>query len=119
MDCNMEITEPKNSIESNLAKEALQECEQKFIILLDTLAEGVIIHDKFKIIDSNRGYASMFGYDHLEIIGRDVLEFIEPQSRDIIMRKLLKGDEAPFRIRALKRDGAIFAAELCSRVRFR
>jgi PAS domain S-box-containing protein len=112
----MESTETKKSIGRNLAKAALQECEQKFRILLDTIKEGVTIHDKFKIIDANQGYATMFGFDHHEIIGRDVLEFADPQSRDLIMEKLLKGDEAPFKITALRKDRSTFAVELCSRI---
>ena len=112
----MENTVPGNSMKRILAKEALQECEQKFSILLDTLKDGVIIHDKFKIIDFNPGYAAMFGHDHRGIIGRDVLEFAAPQSRDIIMKKLLEGDEKPFEIKALKKDGTTFAVEFCSRV---
>jgi len=52
-ECNMEITEAEKSIDRNLAKEALQECENKFRILLDTIKDGVTIHDRFKIIDAN------------------------------------------------------------------
>jgi PAS domain S-box-containing protein len=116
MDCEMESTGPNNPVESNLAREALKECEQKFNILLEMLSEGVIIHDRFKIIDSNRGFAAIFGYDHPETIGRDVLEFADQQSRDLIMNKLLEGNETPFKVHALKKDGSTFDAELCSRI---
>jgi PAS domain S-box-containing protein len=116
MECNTDSTEAKKSNDRNLAKEALKECEQKFRILLETIQEGVAIHDRFKIIDANQGYAAMFGYGHHEMIGRDVLEFADPQSRDIVMNKLLKGDETPFKITALRKDGSTFSAELCSRI---
>jgi PAS domain S-box-containing protein len=109
-------TGSQNSVESNLAKEALQECEQKFNILLETLTDGVIVHDRFKIIDANQGYAAMFGYELREIIGRDVFEFADSQSRDLIMNKLLEGDQTPFKVQALKKDGSTFDAALCSRI---
>jgi len=65
---NMGITETKKSIDRNLAREALQEGEKKFRILLDTIKDGVTIHDRFKIIDANQGYAAMFGCKPDEII---------------------------------------------------
>ena len=112
----MEITEAKKSIDRNLAKEALQECENKFRILLDTITDGVTIHDRFKIIDANQGYAAMFGCRPDEIIGRDVLEFVDPQSRDFFMEKFLTGDETSFKINALRKNGSTFAVEICSRI---
>ncbi len=112
----MESPEKNRSAVRNLAKAALQECEEKFRILLATMQDGVTIHDKFKIIDANQGYAAMFGYELHEIIGRDVLEFAKPQSRDLILDKLLKRNETPFKIIALRKDGSTFAAELCSRI---
>ena len=112
----MEITETKKSIDRNLAKEALQECEKKFRILLDTINDGVTIHDRFKIIDANQGYAAMFGCKPDEIIGRDVLEFVDPQSRDFFMEKFLTGDETFFKINALRKNGSTLAVEVCSRI---
>ena len=44
-----------------------------------------------------------------------MLEFADPQYRDIIMEKFLKGDEEPFEIMALKKDGTAFKVELSSR----
>jgi len=112
----MESTETKKSIRRNLATDALQECEQKFRILLETIKEGVTIHDRFKIINANQAYAAMFGCGHHEMIGRDVLEFADSQSRDLIMDNLLKGDETPLKITAFKKDGSTFAVEVCSRI---
>ena len=112
----MDITETKKSVDRHLATEALQECEKKFHILLDTIKDGVAIHDRFKIIDANQGYAAIFGCKHDEIIGRDVLEFIDSQSRDIFMEKFLTGDETSFKINALRKDGSTFAVEICSRI---
>ena len=112
----MEVTETKKSIDRNLAKEALQECEKKFRILLDTITDGVTIHDRFKIIDANQGYAAMFGCKPDEIIGRDVLEFVDPQSRDFFMEKFLTGDETFFKINALRKNGSTLAVEVCSRI---
>ena len=97
----LESSETNDSVARNLAREALHECEERFRTLLNAVNDGVIIHDKFKIIDANLAYAAMFGYEHHEIIGRDILEFAEPRSRDLILNKLLKCDPAPFEITGL------------------
>lgn len=106
---------PTDSVANSLAKEALHECEERFRILLETMNDGVIIHDNFKIIETNSAFAAMVGCQRHEIIGRDILEFAEPQSRDLILENLLKSDQAPFEITGLKKNKKTFAVELCSR----
>ena len=78
----METTGNKDSVYSNLAKVALDEREERFRIFMETTKEGVVIHDRFKILEANQAFADMFGYKPADILGRDVLEFIAPQSRD-------------------------------------
>jgi PAS domain S-box-containing protein len=109
-----ESPETIDSVARNLAKEALYECEQRFRILLDALNDGIIIHDKFKIVDANPAFAAIFGYARHEVIGRDVLEFAEAQSRDLLLAKLFNSDQVPFEVTGLKKNGATFAIELCS-----
>ncbi|MEE4263870.1 MAG: PAS domain S-box protein [Desulfobacteraceae bacterium] len=112
----METSGNKNSLYSNLAKVALDEYEQRFRILMETTTEGVVIHDRFKILETNQAFADMFGFKPPDILGRDVLELIVPQSRDFIMNKLLAGDESPFEVLGCKKDGATIALESCSRI---
>jgi len=109
-----ERSKTKDSVARNLAKEALHECEERFHILLDALNDGVIIHDKFKIMDANLAFAAIFGYECHDVIGRDILAFAAPQSRDLILDKLLKSDHSAFEIMGLKKNGSTFAIELCS-----
>ena len=111
----MENTENKDSVYSKLAKVALKECEERFRIFMETTKEGVVIHDRFKIIEANRAFAEMFGFKLADILGRDVLEFIAPQSRDLIMDKLLAGDESPCGAACCKKGGSTIAVEFCSR----
>lgn len=109
-------TESTDSVYSKLARVALAECEERFRIFMETTKEGVVIHDRFKIIEANPAFAEMFGIKPANILGRDVLEFIAAQSRDLIMKKLLAGDESPSAVSGHRKDGATFSIEFCSRI---
>jgi PAS domain S-box-containing protein len=109
-------SQTENTVVRTLAQEALHECEERFRILLEALNDGAVIHDKLKIIDANSAFAAMFGRRRHEIIGRDLLEFATPPTRDLILDKLLKSDRAPFEITGLNKNGSTFAVELCSRI---
>lgn len=112
----VENTENKDSVYSKLAKVALEECEERFRILMEATKEGVVIHDRFKIIETNPAFAELFGFKLADILGRDVLEFIAPQSRDLIMDKLLAGDAGSYEVSGRRKDGTPVALEFCSKV---
>ena len=112
----METNGNKNSVYSNLAKVAMGESEERFRIFMETTKEGVVIHDRFKILETNQAFADMFGYKPADILGRDVLEFIAPQSRDLIMDAFLAGDQVPLEVCGCTKDGATNTVEFCSRI---
>jgi len=106
----------KDSVYSNLARAALEECEERFRIFMETTREGVAIHDRFKIIEANPAFADMFGFKLDHVLGRDLLEFIGPESRDSIMEKLLAGDESTTDVTGVIKGGGSITVELCSRI---
>jgi len=112
----MENSDSNDSVYSKLARVALEECEQRFRIFMETTKEGVVIHDRFKILETNPAFAEMFGFKMANILGRDVLEFISPQSRDLVMDKLLSGDEGSLEVTGCRKDGTPVAVEFCSKV---
>jgi len=109
-------TDTKDSVYSKLARAALEECEERFRIFMETTKEGVVVHDRFKIIETNPAFADMFDLRLANIPGRDVLEFIAPDSRDLIMEKLLAGDESPLEVCGIKKDGTTIPIEFVSRM---
>jgi PAS domain S-box-containing protein len=112
----MEKTDSNDSVYSKLARAALEECEERFRIFMEATKEGVVIHDRFKILETNQAFADMFSFKLANILGRDVLEFIAPDSRDLIMEKLLAGDEGPIEVSGVKKDGTDIPIEFCSRI---
>ena len=112
----METNGNKNSVYSNLAKVAMDESDERFRIFMETTQEGVVIHDRFKILETNLAFTDIFGYKPADILGRDVLELIAPQSRDLIMDALLACDQSPLEVCGCKKDGAPVTVEFCSRI---
>ncbi len=112
----MASADTKNSVRSNLAKVALGDCEERFRIFMETTLEGVVIHDRFKILEINRAFADMVGLKPSGIPGRDILEFFAPDCRDAVVDKLLAGDESPLKASGCKRDGTAFPIDFCSRI---
>ncbi len=63
------------------AERALKESEQRKQSFFDNMLDSLIIIDvNGKIIEFNRASERMFGYDHDEVIGRDMMELIFPPS---------------------------------------
>jgi PAS domain S-box-containing protein len=104
-----DITERKK------AEEALQESEQRFRGLSEATFEAIAIHDKGKILDVNQTFAKMFGYELSEVIGKNVVDFVAPESRDIVLKNILSGFEKPYESIALRKDGSTFADEICGK----
>ncbi|MBA3531112.1 MAG: diguanylate cyclase [Ardenticatenales bacterium] len=101
-----DITERKQ------AEAALAESEERFRRLADATLEGIVIHDKGKILEANRAVAEMFGYEILEIPGRMVLEFIAPESQPLVEQNMLSGYGEAYQVLGLKKDGRRFHIEI-------
>ncbi len=80
----------------NEAEEALMESERKFRNLVTEINDGFFIADRNGIITfANKAYAGIVGYkDPEELIGRPLLEFIDPETRKGIARRFLDGIDA-------------------------
>ncbi len=99
-----DITERKR------AEEALRESEQKYRTLAHSSLSGVFIHQDSKYVFVNDRFAEMHGYEPEELLGRDHLDLIHLDQREIIRQradKRLKGEEVPqrYEIKRLKKDG--------------
>jgi PAS domain S-box-containing protein len=101
-----DITERKQ------AEEALRESEERFQRLSQGLFEGIIIHDKGKIIDANEAFAAMSGYDLSELIGKNVLDFATPELREIAERHIRTESEEPYEGMSLRKEGSMLYVEV-------
>lgn len=97
------------------AEERLKESQERFHRLADATNEGIMIHDKGKIIDTNQTFAGMVGYSISELIGSDCLKLIDKKDRDRTRKNLLSEKEESYEVVGLKKDGSTFPIEIRSK----
>jgi len=79
--------------------------------IINSTIEGLIVLDENrKCIRVNKAACEIFGYTPEEMIGKDVREFVAPESRELIKSRLQVKDQAPYEAVMLKKDGNKFPA---------
>ena len=92
-----------------------EEIEDRFRILCEATFEGVAIHDKGLILDANKAFGDMLGYEVSEVIGEVATKFLAPESHDVVMTNILSGYERPYEATALRKDGSTYPIEINGR----
>ncbi|WP_246718611.1 PAS domain-containing sensor histidine kinase [Microvirga terrestris] len=96
---------------------AFSESEARYRLFSEETREGVVIHNGEVILDCNPAYARVFGYDDVaEVIGLPSTAFVTPRSAALLQEKGARGDEEPYEIEAIRKDGSAFPAEFVGRV---
>ncbi len=101
-----DITEKKK------AEDALKESQARYKILTDLTIEGIIIHDKGVVIDINPSAHKLTGYSLDFIKGKNVLEFIHPDLRNLAMENMSNKIPGPYELKLLRKDNTAFIAEV-------
>jgi diguanylate cyclase (GGDEF)-like protein/PAS domain S-box-containing protein len=95
--------------------EMVRESEDRFRRLSDSTFEGIFIHDKGDILDVNQSMIQMLGYEYNEIIGKNVMDFIAPESKELALHNIKTGYEKPYELLMQKRDGTIITMEVAGK----
>ncbi len=93
----------------------LEEQNARFQKLSEATFEGIVIHDNGDILEVNQTFERMFGYQRLELIGRNALEFVVPAFRDIVRQHIFTGDEHLYEAEAIRKSGEFFPIEVQAR----
>ncbi len=104
------VTKRTNQLQSE--KEKLQESEERFRSLSKASFEGIVIHQGGKILEANQLLAGMFGYSPEEVFQMETVEFIAPESRDLLVENIRSGYDLPYELSGLKKDGTVFPIEI-------
>lgn len=94
---------------------ALRESEERFRRLSEAAREGIVIHEKGLILDANDAFATMFGYPHAELAGRELLSIVAPESGSGMAERLRSGTEGLLEATGVKKGGQKFPVEVSTR----
>jgi two-component system, sensor histidine kinase and response regulator len=97
------------------ANAAVRESEERFRSLSDATFEGIAISEDGMVLETNRAFAEMFGYEPSEVVGMSALDLIAPESREMVREKISSGFEEPYETVGLKKDGTRFDLEVRGR----
>ncbi|MCM8819074.1 MAG: PAS domain S-box protein [Candidatus Omnitrophica bacterium] len=101
-------TKDRFSILSNLSKEISKIFSKQKILnsFFSVATDGFCINYKGKIVYCNEKYAEIFGYKPEEIIGKEILNFVSQEEKDL-WRKIIKSQkEGDFEVKCIKKDGS-------------
>jgi len=106
-----DITERKQ------AEEALKESERRFKFLSEATFEGVHIHDRGIVLDSNSAFARMLGYNSTdEIIGQQIMSrHLTPESLKKAQELIDSGYQGTYEVVGIKCNGRQFPVEIISK----
>ena len=99
-----------------LQDQALRESEEHFRGLSEATFEAIFISENGVCLEQNLAAEKMFGYTQDEAIGKLAVEWIAPEGREFIAQKIRSGDEGPYRVTALRKDGSTFLCEIHARM---
>lgn len=89
-----------------LARETLKESEARFRALSDASYGGIIIHDKGLILECNKGLSDISGFSHEELIGKNGLDLIAPESVETVLGNIRSGYDKSYEVEGLRKDGS-------------
>jgi PAS domain S-box-containing protein len=94
------------------ANAALNESEERFRRLSDATFEGVVMSENARIVDANRAFAEMFGYDLPEVVGLSIPELVAPESLELVLHNISSNVQETYEAVALRKGGTRFDVEV-------
>jgi PAS domain S-box-containing protein len=94
----------------------LRESEERYHNLTDAAFEGIGISENGHILDVNEQMLKMFGCERDEMIGRQIIDFVAPESRSIVAENIRTGSEEIYEHKLLRKDSSSFIAEARARM---
>ena len=90
----------------------LQEQNDRFRILEDATFEGIVIHDGDQILEFNRRFEEMLGYQRTDLIGKNLFTLLASTSREAVWTHISSGDELPCYGEIVRKDGVVLPIEM-------
>ena len=90
----------------------LRDSEERFRSLSDAAFEGIAISEGGRILEVNKSFAEMYGYEASEVVGMPALDFVVPESREAVRRHISSHAPEPYEVVSLRKDGTTFDTEV-------
>jgi len=115
-DSNATLVVIKDITERKKAEMALAHSEERFKALHNASFGGIVIHDKGKILECNKGLSEITGYSYEELIGMDGLLLIDDSTRDLVLNNIIAGYEKPYEAVGIRKNGTLYPVRLEARI---
>lgn len=97
------------------ATELLRVSEENFRMLVNAAYEGRVHSMDGRIVEANRAFVKMFGFQSEELFGKHILDFIANESVEAAMRFVQSGDESPTELVGMRKDGTKISIEVIAK----
>lgn len=100
----------------------LEESEQRYRCLLESMPTGVIVVVRGTIMYANQAIASALGYESADaVVGRSIYKFVHEEHRDLVRAKRKSAVESRETttvdlVRLLRKDGSVFEARTLTNI---
>ena len=94
----------------------LQESNARLTLLSEATFEGIILHRRGVIVDTNQAMSQICGYDLSELRGMIAFNLVVPECRDLVKHNVVTHYELPYEVVGLRKDGSTFPAEIVARM---
>lgn len=94
---------------------SLRESEERIRLLVEGAFEGIVLHNQGIIIEANKKLADKLGYNLKDMVGKNILEYTAPESRELVLQNILSGYENPYEAKYQRKDGRTFYCEVISK----
>lgn len=93
----------------------MRESEEHYRILTQAAFEGVAISENGRLLDVNDEILKMFGYERDEMIGRQIVDLVAPECRDLIAERIRTQSGDTLEHRLVRKDGSFIVVEARSK----
>lgn len=95
--------------------QALRESEERFRSLANATTEGVVIHENGRIVELNQAMAQMLGYEVVELVGRDIIDTVPPEGKQLAAQHIVQAVAEPYETVFWCKDGSELMVEVYGR----
>jgi PAS domain S-box-containing protein len=95
-----------------VAQRTAEVAQERFRRLSDAAKEGIAITENGVLVEANRAFCTLFGYEESDAIGRHVTEFVVLADADTVRQAVAMNREGTYESVGLRKDGTTFDIEV-------